>query len=321
MGRTSSQSASTPARLGRSPVPGRAPVPAVALVAAFGLAGALAGCAADSGHDVDAAGVSASVPAGPGGAVEAGRPLEGDFWVSAITPAESSGAIAYALTVRASAGALDVIAGCLPIRLGTFVEAGDVGGSWEFTPGEEVAGACPPSVRERASSLVDALAQANRWEWQDEATTLGEAVISGRDEQVRLVAVDPDAAPSATPPSAPGQVADIPGTWRVKRVQVPPGAGTQGPFAWPLTIGQDRVTLPRGCNTGGGSDYVADASGHWAYAIPLSRTEIGCLGEAAESEAVDLALGTATVWTMPDPDTLILTGPGVLIEFTRQGEG
>jgi hypothetical protein len=257
-----------------------------------------------------------SVQAGPGG-----EPLVDGAQVDQADGADQGewvDGMAHTLAVEARGGVLSVVLGCARVDLGTFVTAGDAGGSWAFTAAEWPEPACPDETVPEVRHIVDLLGQADTW-------ALGDAEWDGA-LNMRVIGPGvvyfsgyPTQAPFPEPVADPGDPAEVAGLWTVREIA---GVGGEeepstGPYSWIVTIGDGRVTVPQGCNTGRGAGYVADPRGYWALALPSVMTEMACIGEADESEITALALGQAVVWELADEMTLTVTGTRQQVTLVR----
>jgi hypothetical protein len=224
----------------------------------------------------------------------------------------------HALTLEATNGALIIVEGCAHVTLGSFVTAGDVGGSWQFTPADWPEADCPTETVPQVSELVAALQAAQEWGRGTEESSPDAVELRGPDSKVSLWPSQATT-PLPVPVPNPGDPAEVAGLWRVEAIETLDGDGAPpaGPYQWAITIGDGHVTVPKGCNTGKGGDYVAAPGGYWAFAVAAMVTEMGCTGEPAESETTTLALGRTSVWELTGEASLVLTGRDRRVTLVR----
>jgi hypothetical protein len=214
-------------------------------------------------------------------------------------------------------------------------------GGWSFQAQGLADVRCPsPLVATDVDRLLTGLAQATTWSNINDPNILGPVYIFPAGAITLLFQTPADAAWSAperplapplpaSPPSA--DPTSLIGDWRVEELAVatnvvlpdPAGGETvsaerSGPFDWPIKITADRIELPKGCNTGTGDFYLAAADGRWWYGGDLARTAMFCMDSTLmQSEYVDGALAWARSWDLPQPDRLVLEGPGSQLTLIR----
>ncbi|MDR3202247.1 MAG: META domain-containing protein [Bifidobacteriaceae bacterium] len=198
-------------------------------------------------------------------------------------------------------------------------------GAWTFDAGTLAQASCPGQSATRLLDItVAALEQATEWRQSADAAGI---IFEWTGESARFdrAGVDPWGAGAGQPPAAPsGDPEALIGKWTVAELQAPEASGgvPAPPFGWTVELTGESVVLPDGCNTPGGGDYAADASGRWVFPVSGFKTEMACLdAQPMESEAVFDTLGAVRYWAQPAPGRIELWGAGTRLVLEGQTDG
>lgn len=286
-------------------------MPALAVAGTLALAGGLA---------------VASTPA----AAQAQAIPDGIYSVEVLRVAGAAHGVSLGMTLAfdLTQGEARIAIGCLSYGHATY-EANWTGGTWSFTVGDLSTAGCPGANAKQAADVIGVLKAGTAWRL--DTTHLGRApayVVTGPAMEAILVpaafaGIDP-VTPMAELLDRPAPVPALQGEWQVQSVMRTTASGTEwrGPFGWIATIDPTHITMPRGCNTPGGEDYLATASGAFIMHTGGAYTSIACTHrDASASETLFWALAGARWWSKPTTDTLIFTGPHVQATLVRPDPG
>jgi hypothetical protein len=151
---------------------------------------------------------------------------------------------------------------------------------------------------------------ANRWRRED----FGKIGLVGGPTALHLSPYD--SPPQVPVPDDPSVVPQLLGDWRVESGPTPDSYAA-GPFGWVFTVEPGSVSIPKGCNTPAGANYLATASGGFALQSGRFFTLVGCDTLGTQSESLFHALAATQRWSQPSPDRLVLTGAKTRIELAR----
>jgi hypothetical protein len=252
--------------------------------------------------------------------------FEGDLQASSwVSPDGQTHTFGDLLVLRLQAGRASVARGCLPDGAGTYTAG--TSGTWRFEAGNLAGSTCPASSRTDLTQLVTLLSRATAWVWSAGFAGAQQLRLTGPEGEISLTRPFGAGGPAYPAAAGSGQdTAALVGQWRAERIDVvgqgaasPVGTGA-GPFTWTMTVAATSVKLPDPCGESPLTEFglAADALGHWAVPSPAVPAQVVCAARLdATSPEVGTAVAEATVWTMPSPTTLILTGPRYRLELTK----
>jgi hypothetical protein len=216
----------------------------------------------------------------------------------------------------------------LPDGFGTYTA--DAAGAWTFAAGTLAGATCTPDVKSQVAELAGRLTQAAGWAWAPGA--------AGWPAQLSLTGAAGTLVLTQEPATLNWPVVDgtqharetVRGQWRAESVEVLAAGWGQGPnaipgtvggpFLWTVEIGADYLVMPPPCaNTPSVPVfYVASSGGRWAATTGMVKPAVlGAGGAGATTEPISTGVELATTWTMPDPTTLVLTGPQYRVVLTK----
>jgi hypothetical protein len=229
----------------------------------------------------------------------------------------------YSVSLVLSGGHVWLEGTCLTYGRAAYTAASD--GSWSFDRGTLSARGCPGFVAADTELVLGAMAQATAWTVGETYPQWAPLRLTGPQGVLSATIYPPDGQPAfAEPPSAPQPIGALTGEWRIEQID-----GTahdfKGPSAWTMTLTEDTVHLPAGCNIGSGAGYVATPTGDWLYAAWRgARTLKGCHpanSPSNQSEAFQSVLGSVRQWELAGPENLLLRSAdgAVRVALARPG--
>jgi hypothetical protein len=233
-----------------------------------------------------------------------------------VTDWERSGWSQSPVVLEFAGGQARLVRSCLSYGVASYTASAD--GSWAFAPGTLSGRGCTKAMGSALPEALWALGEATAWQPNPANIIPGAGGFTVTGPRGTLV-LAPAAIPlgtAAEPPDEPAQITAMLGTWRGESVEVTDGQTTddQGPCLDTIWIGPDWIGGPN-------SGYVATPSGAFAIdADSISYPKPAAQNLEQPPPCGDYAaLREVTRWAMPDPGTLVFTGPNTRLVYARPG--